>query len=148
MLNLDAIKARLMGITPGQWETHECDRCKVFDLTVGVDHLLQSHYIYDGDSEGAITSGDDAAFIAHAPADIRVLLGEIERLQALEKAISTALGFGDLTLSYGAHFPNQVHCHLLAFDDNGNEFDYDGEGLDETQAITNVLSNIMIAEDK
>lgn len=75
--------------------------------------------------------------------DILSLLTEVDRLAALEAAIRKALPFGYLTLDYGAHHPNDIHCHLLTMDDDGNEFDYEADGKDETEAINNTLNKLM-----
>ena len=94
---IGAIRVRLEAATPGPWRwvrayqchgTHWClenDASAAIDATI--DHRLvtlstdQDDYDDDGN---AMSVGETPNFqlIAHAPADIRALLAEVERLRA------------------------------------------------------------------
>lgn len=73
-MDVAAIKKRLEKITPGEW-------------TAGENYLIGGYWVVSDKhnpekSEVAdFIKQSNADFIAHAPADIRALLAEIERLQ-------------------------------------------------------------------
>lgn len=91
MTRLSEIRARLEKATPGEWyyfqDTHDSQaRCKL-----PKDHPLYAEFNYPGSGEGdcgiAIMGGDwDNRVIAHAPSDLRHLLGLVEEMRgALER---------------------------------------------------------------
>lgn len=81
----DAIRARLAAATPGPWHVSN-DGLKVWlaVCVVGQRRLI----LPQADSILLAHGKPDAEFIAHAPADMRALLAEVERLR---NALRTAL---------------------------------------------------------
>ena len=83
MIDLDAIKARLTRVW-GKWPTKGV-------LAPGADEFgpkawsahgpLRCHATPQGRARGWKQANADAAFIAHAPADIGALIAEVERLR-------------------------------------------------------------------
>lgn len=69
-LDLDAIRARCEATTPGPWNNDELPMIVVDER-------------HNPATVAITTCGADAAFIAHARADIPALLAEVERLRAV-----------------------------------------------------------------
>lgn len=80
----DAIRERLEAATPGEWSVDYDDDADdgtipvVTRFVVGV--IAESAPVVD--LHGIANADDNAAFIAHAPTDVRRLLDEVERLEA------------------------------------------------------------------
>lgn len=101
MLNIEPIKERLAAAAPGPWRwmylyqcrgTHWClenDRSAALGSTIN-HHLVTfgtEEYEYDDDGNATrLDQTPDFQLIAHAPADLAALIGEVERLrQTLEE---------------------------------------------------------------
>jgi hypothetical protein len=90
---LDAISERATAASPGPWIVEDAP-----DLNrwVTSDHgTLEANFGYIGNG-----NRDDAQFVAHAREDIPLLLAEVDRLRAVEKA---AYAFADNMASYRSH---------------------------------------------
>jgi len=93
MIDLDAIKARLARVW-GKWPTKGV-------IAPGADEFgpkawsahgpLRCHATPQGRARGWTQANADAAFIAHAPADIAALVAEVERLRGERAAVVTWL---------------------------------------------------------
>jgi len=83
MLNLEPIKARLAGATPGPWEqdTEQIGKRSKPVLIIWAANRVVCRV----GTVGFPKTEEDAAFIEHAPADIAALLEEVERLRAVLK---------------------------------------------------------------
>lgn len=77
---LDEIEARRKAATPGPWTPH----AETYPHLV----IQGPKGVHPSDAEGvistnlAVNEAADAAFIAHAPEDVRVLVAEVRRLRA------------------------------------------------------------------
>lgn len=100
--DLNAIRARLAAITPGEWRV-VCDERWHGHLDTHGPHLSVVHDISTTLNLGAVGllafgsspnyehAEENATFIAHAPADMRALLDAAdERIAALDQRISEA----------------------------------------------------------
>ena len=90
-LDLEAIRARLAAATPGPW-AWDSRGDKASDIQVGVaadrwgiqlEGFIEdgADAVYIGGIAKDIEGPQNAAFIAHAPADVRALIGEVESLR-------------------------------------------------------------------
>lgn len=75
-VDLDAIRARLDAITPGEWRSQYDKVWNDRFLRVIVE---DNPYGFPAIITASIPSVADAEFIAHAPSDIRALVAEVER---------------------------------------------------------------------
>lgn len=82
---LQAIRERVDRVTAGEWEWQPHSR--ILDrwgelYAVNPDNTDDVNGVIENTVVGIQVSNADAVFIANAPADVRWLLGELERLQA------------------------------------------------------------------
>jgi hypothetical protein len=84
MINIDAIKARLVRATPGPWRLKPQDPAKIHRGTVQIEEDGRAIEVvaecYCGAYEGHGLHNAD--LIAHAPTDLDALVAEVERLRA------------------------------------------------------------------
>jgi hypothetical protein len=81
-----AIRARMKAITPGEWHIPSHRRFPEFGYDVATNHPRTDLH---GDRGLMLRTQADAAFIAHAPADIRALLAENTALRAVLRELVT-----------------------------------------------------------
>jgi hypothetical protein len=85
MLDLDPIRKRLEAATPGEWSAYTPKGCP--DGWLSINAMWAA-----GPIDPAGLCPEDAQFIAHAPADIAALLGEVERLRIKLDALNPTIG--------------------------------------------------------
>jgi len=81
MIDLDAIKARLSNITPGDWYQGVYPDGDPIDGPTG-EYRPNSNILCEGEEIARAECTTDAAFIAHAPTDIAALIAEVEALRS------------------------------------------------------------------
>ncbi len=101
-LALEPIRARAEAATPGPWMAWREYHGPVTAWRICTHD--GNREVVAGD-EGAIESGDDAEFIAHARSDVPALVGEVERLRGRMREARALLPAAD---------PNCVCCWCLA----------------------------------
>jgi hypothetical protein len=118
-IDLDAIKARLEGVTEGPWEIGKWGNR---DQSKDWDHYVDGPEMgYDSDFRFFV----DARFIAAARTDIPALVAEVEKmreaLEAAEESIATFIGVHNYPLDSGAgDVLRQVSAALKGTDDDEN----------------------------
>jgi|SRR5882757_2446695 len=80
-LDIKAIKSRLDAATPGPWEWRDTSWVGANGTDVREWDVTGGEF-EDGSERGIPASEADAEFIAHAPADVGVLVAELVRLRA------------------------------------------------------------------
>lgn len=101
---LAEIRARLAGVTPGPWTVD--DRGSSIEIVSQVELIAAIDTSYDVDFDRGACE-ENAALVAHAPADIEWLCDEVERLREALETIShprwSAPGFARLTARRALH---------------------------------------------
>lgn len=82
MLDLESIKRRLKEATQGTW---------AHDGGLEIAPLLDSDFDWSREIAAVVSSDADAELIAHAPADLAALIGEVERLRTAAGLALSAL---------------------------------------------------------